>query len=679
MKRKKKHLRRLFANHLWVPLFAFVVVAILTAFTIILFADFITSYITSTKISSGCASATYLAKMIDRYDTDEWMHEEGEEEYTYVLTDISGNIIRQSGTNTCSYVGGKVDSGTQTDNFAIYSDNVYDFITVDEENDVSIDYLGLLNYSDDSSLENNEEYDELLTDSSAGMSTFFGNNTKAIRLPYWISLELPESRLLLVKQYYLLTFGDLFFILGIVGLLALLAFAVLIVMIVNLVNSILRQRNTLKLFFTDISTKGHNWLWFQFNCEKVLQKRKNAGRTFAMVDLVLLNYNIYCICHSTSAGEAMLERINDELGKMLDKNELYAHNTSSSFAVLMNADDKELLSTRLREIIGKLGSLNPEHRFAFQAGVDIIGPDESSTFFHTRPGIDIDSIYSNACAARDTLSKSDEAGFAFFDEKLVEDKRWIDTVSDNQRKALEGNEFVVYYQPKYDPVTGELKGAEALIRWQTPEHGLIPPGRFIPIFEKNGFITEIDHYMIEHVAADQKRWLDEGYKCVPVSVNVSRAHFIEADLAEQIRDMVDKAGAPRELIEIELTESAFFDDQKQIIATIKQLKEYGFSVSMDDFGSGYSSLNSLKDMPLDVLKLDAEFFRGEKDKRSEIVVSEAIKLAQRLDMKTVAEGVEEKEQVDFLASLSCDMIQGYYFAKPMPVADFEERLKSGLA
>ena len=246
-------------------------------------------------------------------------------------------------------------------------------------------------------------------------------------------------------------------------------------------------------------------------------------------------------------------------------------------------------------------------------------------------------------------------------------------------KAVVNNEFEVYYQPKYDPKTLELKGAEALIRWNSPEHGFVSPGRFIPIFEKNGFITEIDHYMISHVAADQKMWLDMGYHPGCVSVNVSRAHFAEKDLAIQIRDMVNAAGCPHDLLEIELTESAFFDDQNAMIETIKALKSFGFKVSMDDFGAGYSSLNSLKDMPLDVLKLDAGFFRGDKaGDRGGIVVAETIKLAKRLHMKTVAEGVEEKEQVEFLASQGCDMIQGYYFAKPMPKSDYMQQL-AGLA
>ncbi|MBP5311070.1 MAG: EAL domain-containing protein, partial [Lachnospiraceae bacterium] len=232
------------------------------------------------------------------------------------------------------------------------------------------------------------------------------------------------------------------------------------------------------------------------------------------------------------------------------------------------------------------------------------------------------------------------------------------------------------YQPKYDPKTDELRGAEALIRWKAPEEeNMISPGRFIPIFEKNGFITEIDHYMLRHVAKDQKAWLDAGCKCVPISVNVSRAHFIESDLAEQIRDIVDSAGTPHELIEIELTESAFFDDKNAMISTIKKLKDYGFAVSMDDFGAGYSSLNSLKEMPLDVLKLDADFFRNDEgDGRGQIVVAEAIKLAKNLNMRTVAEGVEVREQVEFLASQGCDMIQGYVYDKPMPKESFARKM-----
>ena len=241
--------------------------------------------------------------------------------------------------------------------------------------------------------------------------------------------------------------------------------------------------------------------------------------------------------------------------------------------------------------------------------------------------------------------------------------------------ALGAEEFKVYIQPKYNPSTNELEGGEALVRWDSPTEGFISPGRFIPIFEKTGFITKLDDYMISHTAALQAKWLQEGKKIVPISINVSRAHFAEPNLAEHIKDLVDQYPLPHEYIEIELTESAFFDDKKALLTTVRKLQSYGFEVSMDDFGAGYSSLNSLKDLPLDVLKLDADFFRGDAFAgRGEIVVSEAISLAKQLNMKIVAEGIEKKEQVDFLAKHKCDMIQGFYFDKPMPADEYVSRM-----
>ena len=358
---------------------------------------------------------------------------------------------------------------------------------------------------------------------------------------------------------------------------------------------------------------------------------------------------------------------------------MVAHVTSSSFALLMEFQEEEGLKARLSDLISELEKTGMGHKFSFQAGVAVIDVSLKRGRIRKRKSVDLEKEYNDACSARETLEPSEESGIVIYDDRLMEEQKWVDTVTELQEKALKNEEFVVYYQPKYSPDTNELRGAEALIRWQSPEFGFVSPGRIIPIFEKNGFITEIDHYMITHVARDQREWIKAGYKCVPISVNVSRAHFIENDLAEQIRDMVDEAGAPRDMIEIELTESAFFDDKNALISTIDRLKSYGFSVSMDDFGAGYSSLNSLKDMALDVLKLDAEFFRGDSDsERKEIVVAEAIRLAKSLNMRTVAEGVEEKDQVEFLAKQGCDMIQGFYFAKPMPGSEYEDRMRRNM-
>lgn len=442
-----------------------------------------------------------------------------------------------------------------------------------------------------------------------------------------------------------------------------------IVMIINIITGITRRKKTLKVFFTDAITQGNNYMYFVYKGEELIKKFRNRLSRYHVVSLCYTGYRNYCICHSAGEGEKILAEIYQRLQSAMNgKKEICARVSEADFALLLRDEDDASVKTRLEAIMSTVSHVTDDHVLVFQAGIETIEPVAKTA---ERKSLDLSEIYNTACAARESLG-SDDAGIAFFSEKLIEDRRWAEAVSDRQKAALDNEEFVVYYQPKYDPRTDELKGAEALVRWQSPEFGFVPPGRIIPIFEKNGFITEIDHYMIRHVARDQKRWLDAGFRCVPVSVNVSRAHFIESDLAEQIRDLVDAEGAPHELVEIELTESAFFDDKKALVNTIEKLKSYGFAVSMDDFGSGYSSLNSLKDMPLDVLKLDAEFFRGEDSgERGEIVVSEALRLAKNLNMRTVAEGVEIREQVDFLASQGCDMIQGYFYAKPMPAADYE--------
>ena len=222
------------------------------------------------------------------------------------------------------------------------------------------------------------------------------------------------------------------------------------------------------------------------------------------------------------------------------------------------------------------------------------------------------------------------------------------------------------------------RGAEALVRWNHDGH-MVRPDEFIPLFERNGFILKLDMFILEEVARVLASWRDNNKPVVPLAVNFSRLHLNDSRFIPQMRRIMAQYNVPTSLVEAEITESVIFNNLERAQEVIGGLHLYGFPVSMDDFGSGYSSLNSLKDMPLDVLKLDAEFFRGEAadTERGELVVSEAIRLAKNLDMRTVAEGVEVKEQVEFLASQGCDMIQGYYFAKPMPHDEYEERIRKG--
>lgn len=546
----------------------------------------------------------------------------------------------------------------------------------DDENDDESD----VDEDDEDDEDADEEYVSSFDNGLVGFSLSDANiSDRVMQFPIWMSAELGDGQgTLVAKAYFRIGLKDLMLMTILIGVVIALIVFVLIVMLVNAINSFTSHKKMTRVLFTDVVTRGHNWMYFQIKGEQMLRKRSSAKYNYAVLNLFFVKYSNFCVCHSIEEGEQALCKISEILNRSVDKKEMSAHVSTSNYALILHYESQDELKMRIQRILSQLEQIDADHKFGFQVGVNLLNMTTDANGNPVRrKNLDIEQEYNNACAARATLSDSDDSGIAFFDTKLVEEQKWIDIVQEQQRKALENEEFQVYYQPKYDPRTKELRGAEALIRWESPEYGFITPGRFIPIFEKNGFITEIDHYMIQHVAKDQKAWLDQGYQCVPVSVNVSRAHFIESDLAEQIRNMIDEAGCPHELVEIELTESAFFDDKKAMINTISKLKSYGFAVSMDDFGSGYSSLNSLKDMPLDVLKLDAEFFRGEsEDGRGEIVVTEAIKLAKSLNMRTVAEGVEVKEQVDFLAEQGCDMIQGYYFSKPVPKEEYQAKMRA---
>ena len=259
---------------------------------------------------------------------------------------------------------------------------------------------------------------------------------------------------------------------------------------------------------------------------------------------------------------------------------------------------------------------------------------------------------------------------AFFEadlqKHLLDEQRINETMED----ALENGEFKVYYQPKHETITGKIVGAEALVRWEHPEYGFMSPGQFIPLFEKNGFITKLDMFILEKVCKDIKRWKDKGYSFVPVSVNVSRRDFLEEGLIDKQIQIIDGYRIEHAYIHMEVTESLYSENTEIIISQLKKVQELGFMIGMDDFGSGYSSLGLLSSFPLNILKLDISFVRNFRE--NEIVIENIIKMAHRLGLLTVAEGAETNEQVATLKTLGCDFIQGFYFSKPLPIDEYEK-------
>lgn len=263
-------------------------------------------------------------------------------------------------------------------------------------------------------------------------------------------------------------------------------------------------------------------------------------------------------------------------------------------------------------------------------------------------------------------------------EMREELNRTIEIAGDAMR-ALKNSEFKVFFQPKVSVSQNRIVGAEALVRWIKPNGAVVTPDSFVPFLEKNGYIVKIDFFVYEEVCKYLRRRIDEGQTVVPISVNVSRIHMLKNDFISHLIEIVNRYRIAPELIELELTESVFIANEEDAIRTLGLLREKGFKVSIDDFGSGYSSLSLLKRMPVDVLKIDKGFFSGDHMQEKEsILLSSVIDMADKMDIDIICEGVETEEQVDFLKHSKCDTAQGFFYAKPVPIADFEDLLENGI-
>ncbi len=293
--------------------------------------------------------------------------------------------------------------------------------------------------------------------------------------------------------------------------------------------------------------------------------------------------------------------------------------------------------------------------------------------------VDLERCFDHAKSAADTIRNSFSESVAMYDESLREKEAFAERLLDDFRGALAQKQFIVYYQPKYgirspQPV---LCGVEALVRWQHPELDMIPPGRFIPLFENNGLIRELDYYVWREAAAQISDWKKRLGRSVPVSINVSRIDMMDPDLADTLCRLVEENGLDFGDLHLEITESAYTENSEEIIRVVSGLRAKGFKIEMDDFGSGYSSLNMITKLPIDALKLDMLFIRTAfRENGNTGILKIMLDISRYLDVPMIAEGVETEEQMLTLQGLGCDIVQGYYFARPMPAKDFEDYLKT---
>lgn len=292
--------------------------------------------------------------------------------------------------------------------------------------------------------------------------------------------------------------------------------------------------------------------------------------------------------------------------------------------------------------------------------------------------LDIERRFDRAKLAADTIRGSFVKSIAIYDDALHELEIFEDQLLSSFQTALQEGQFSVYYQPKYDirPELPVLASAEALVRWEHPESGMISPGVFIPLFERHGLIQELDRFVWKTVAAQIKSWKERLGFYVPVSVNVSRIDMYDTGLVKYLEDLLNDHGLNGEDMFLEITESAYTQDSDQIVETVHRMRAIGLRVEMDDFGTGYSSLNMVSELPIDALKLDLEFIRNAFSGRKNTRMLEVIlDIAETLGVPTIAEGVETAEQMMTLRAMGCDYAQGFYFSKPVPVEQYEEFLK----
>ena len=291
--------------------------------------------------------------------------------------------------------------------------------------------------------------------------------------------------------------------------------------------------------------------------------------------------------------------------------------------------------------------------------------------------LDIERRFDRAKLASDTVRDSFTRTVALYDEQMHRTEVFTEQLLEDFPTAIAEKQFTVYYQPKFaiQATMPVLNSAEALVRWNHPRFGMISPGSFIPLFESNGLIRQLDSFVWREVAAQMRDWKDRLGICVPVSVNVSRVDIFDYDLVDHMKGLIREFDLSPDEFLLEITESAYTQDSAQIISTVKALREAGFHIEIDDFGSGYSSLNMISTLPMDALKLDMEFMHNAfKERKNTKMLDAVIDIAYSLEVPTIAEGVETAEQMFALKAMGCDIVQGFYFSKPLPPEDFERFL-----
>lgn len=417
-----------------------------------------------------------------------------------------------------------------------------------------------------------------------------------------------------------------------------------------------------ELAYVDSVTGGNTFAKFQQSFADVMYSHPNHN--YALVSLDLDRFKMINDLYGYEEGDRIIRNMSNLWEESLRAFEVCGHRTADRFVVLLTYIDQEDLEERIQNYREKLqATAHGKYQLNLRVGIYII-EDKTEAF---------SIAYDRSMMAFSAAKNSSKQYVAFYQADMEEQLIWEKSVEDSFQSALRNHEFVVFYQAKVNAETGRVSGAEALVRWIRPDGTIVPPNRFIPVLENNGNIAELDRYIFKEVCLRQKAWLDEGKPIVPVSVNLSRVQLADRELVNNYHGILEETGLPAEYVGLEFTESAMFDNEEVLRNTVDRLHDIGVKVLIDDFGVGYSSMMSLKVIPVDILKVDKSFIDSIGDERGNKIVISIIEFALSLGMSVTAEGVETDNQYHFLRQHRCNDIQGYYFSKPVPANEYCKR------
>lgn len=412
----------------------------------------------------------------------------------------------------------------------------------------------------------------------------------------------------------------------------------------------------------DLLTGIYNINTFYAQAEKLIAEYPE--QKFAVVRLDVNRFKFINDLYGREEGNRLLRFMATVISANMGDMDAFGRMNSDVFCLCMSYGSGNPLLVRIRKILGEINRFSESYQVMPSCGICIV----------KKRDVPISILCDWANLAQKTIKGSLIKQWAFYDKKLRARQLEEQRIENEMDDALRNRQFKVYLQPKHNVQDGKVIGAEALVRWDHPERGFLTPYRFIPLFERNGFIIKLDEYVWEETCRIIKSWLDRGLEAVPVSVNVSRVQVYNPNFYRKLLSIIRRYDIPKKLLEVELTESSFVENTVDLYRGMEKLRQEGIAFSMDDFGSGYSSLNMLKNVPVNTIKLDREFFNESvATEKGKTIIEHTIGMINDLQLQVIAEGVETSDQAGFLNECGCLAAQGYFYSKPMPVEEFEER------